>query len=306
LKEFENEYALYSDHHADNQQASLMSEINIGSNLDYHWLCHRSFHTVVEPLMEEGLTVLEVHLDLRVAEIADHIEFLCESAAAEGLGVNFHAPFLEPPLMYGFSGEEQEIIISHWTPVLDIVNRYANTNGIRSEMVLHGSHGPDADMKVLLADTIGISRWILEYCPNIFLGIENLPTPRNPNELVKFGENRESVLEAVKLVAHPRCGITWDMGHCVRNKVFDLPTDEWIQRVVHVHLHDVDKDRQDHWPLILGSTPYRTWISALKAQGFAGTITAELNSKLYNGWTQEEIDQNLLKTIEKIRIALEQ
>jgi len=251
------------------------------------------------------LTVLEVHLELRFPEIADHIEFLCEKANEAGLGINFHAPYLDPPFMYKFSGAEKDSIKAKWTPVLDIANRYATTNGIRTEMVLHGSHGPLADMNDLLADTIEITRWILDYCPEIFLGIENLPTPRNPNELVKFGENRESVLEAVKLVGHPRCGITWDMGHCVRNKVFDLPADEWIKQVVHVHLHDVDEHRQDHWPLILGSTPYQEWISVLQAHEFSGTITAELNGKLYSNWTQDEIDGHLLATIEKIQSTLQ-
>jgi len=281
-----------------------MKIINIGSNLDYHWLRNRSFSSVIAPLKEKGLTVLEVHLEPRFPEIADHIEYLCANAVEAGLGINFHAPFLDPPFMYGFSGKEKDSIKAKWIPVLDIVNRYAGINDIRTEMVLHGSHGPNADMDVLLADTVEITRWILDYCPKIYVGIENLPTPRNPNELVKFGENRESVLEAVNLVSHPRCGITWDMGHCVRNKILELPSAEWMRKVVHVHLHDVDEHRQDHWPLILGSTPYQAWIPALIMQGFDGTITAELNGKLYNGWTQEEIDQNLLLTIEKIWIAL--
>jgi sugar phosphate isomerase/epimerase len=282
-----------------------MKKINIGSNLDYHWLKGRTFSSVVEPLMEKGLTVLEVHLDLRFPEIANHVEFLCREAARAGLGVNFHAPYLDPPFIYGFSGEGKELIKADWYPVLDIVNQFAGTNGIRTEMVLHGSHGPHAEMEDLLEDTIEISRWILDTCPDLYLGIENLPTPRNPNELVKFGENRESVLEAVQKVNHDRCGITWDMGHCVRNKVFDLSSDEWMERVVHVHLHDVDESRQDHWPLILGSTPYEEWVLALRDRGFEGTITAELNGKLYQDWTQEEIDKNLELTIDKLRRALD-
>lgn len=282
-----------------------MKKINIGSNLDYHWLKGRTFSSVVEPLMEKGLTVLEVHLDLRFPEIANYVEFLCQEAARTGLGINFHAPFLDPPFMYGFSGERKESIKADWSPVMDIVNQFTCTNGFRTEMVLHGSHGPNAEMNDILADTIEISHWILNTCPDLYLGIENLPTPRNPNELVKFGENRESVFEAVQKVNHDRCGITWDMGHCVRNKVFGLPSDDWMNRVVHVHLHDVDENRQDHWPLILGSTPYEEWVPALRDRGFEGTITAELNGKLYQDWTQEEIDKNLELTIDKLKRALD-
>lgn len=282
-----------------------MKKINIGSNLDYYWLRGRPFLSVVEPLMEKGLTVLEVHLELRFPEIADHVKTMCQEAARTGLGINFHAPYLDPPFMYGFSGEEKESIKADWSPALDIVNQFAGTNEIRTEMVLHGSHGPHAPMDDLLSDTVEISHWILETCPDLFLGIENLPTPRNPNELVIFGENRESVLEAVQKVNHNRCGITWDMGHCVRNKVFNLPSEEWMRRVVHVHLHDVDENRQDHWPLIHGNTPYEKWIPELRDHGFEGTITAELNGRLYQDWTQDEIDNKLQLTIDKVKRALE-
>lgn len=282
-----------------------MSKIAIASNLDYYWLQGRSFSDVIKPLIENGLSALEVHLDLRFPEISDHLEYLCKSAAQSGLGISFHAPYLEPPFLFGFSSHQRPQLEIAWTPVLDIVNRYASTNGIRTEMVLHGSHGPHASMDELLMDTVKMAQWILDYCPEIYLGIENLPVPRNPNELVKYGENRDSVLQAVEHVNHPRCGITWDMGHCVRNKVFSIPHDDWMNRVVHVHVHDVDENRQDHWPLILGSTPYESWIHALKKSRFCGTITAELNGKLFEHWTQEEKDQNLLLTIKKIKDAVE-
>lgn len=308
MQHFENEFALYSiKFYSPNPKGmrGRMKKINIGSNLDYHWLKGRSFASIIEPLMEKGLTVLEVHLELRFPEIADHIKFLCDNATHAGLGIHFHAPYLDPPFMYGFSRGEKESIKADWSPVLEIVNRYAGANGIRTEMVLHGSHGPFAEMNDLLEDSIEISRWILNSCPKLYLGIENLPTPRNPSELVKFGENRESVLDAVQKVNHDRCGITWDMGHCVRNNVFELPTEEWLSRVVHVHLHDVDENQQDHWPLVLGSTPYEVWIPALRDRGFEGTITAELNGKLYQDWPQEVIDNNLLLTIDKIKHTLE-
>ena len=284
----------------------ISQEINIGSNLDYHWLKGRSFSTVIQPLIKAGLTVLEVHLDLRFQEIADQIEFLCEEATRAGLGISFHGPYLDPPFMYGFSGRNKDVIKSLWKPVLELVNRFSLTNGIRTEMVLHGSHGPNAEMSALLTDTVEISRWILSYCPNLFLGIENLPTPRNPSNLVKFGEDRKSVMKAVTQINHPRCGITWDMGHCIRNKVFLSPDDDWLNQVIHVHVHDVDENRQDHWPLIFGSTPYQHWIQDLREHGFIGTITAELNRVLYKDWSQEKIDHDLLITIEKIKAAIEQ
>jgi sugar phosphate isomerase/epimerase len=277
--------------------------ICIGFNLDFQWLNGRDFRSVINPLVSAGLNVIEVHLDFRFPEIADHLKYLCKQAIDSGLGISFHGPYLDPPFMYGFAREKQTSLMGQWQPVINFINKYASSNGIRTELVLHGSHGPDAIMNDLLDDTVQISRWILEQCPELFIGIENLPTPRNPSNLVKFGEDRASVLNAVNLVDHPRCGITWDMGHCVRNHVFELPSREWMGNVVHVHVHDVDQSRQDHWPLNLGRTPYLEWIRFLVVNDFSGTITAELNGDLYGGWTQEYIDAELLTTIQKIKAA---
>jgi sugar phosphate isomerase/epimerase len=286
-------------------KGTMKSEnIQIGFNLNFQWLKGRSFSSVIDPLIAAGLSVIEVHLDFRFPQIADHLEYLCKQAANSGLGISFHGPYLDPPFMVGFARENKLALKSQWQPVADLINRYTSTNLIRTEMVLHGSHGPDADMSNLLDDTVQISQWILEQCPELFIGIENLPTPRNPSNLVKFGEDRDSVLKVVNQVDHPRCGITWDMGHCVRNHILDLPSQEWVKKVVHVHVHDVDEARQDHWPLNIGRTPYLDWIKYLIANNFCGTITAELTGDLYRDWTQDYIDAQLLATIQKIKEAI--
>jgi len=281
-------------------------KIIVGFNLNHEWFKDRIFGEVVEPLIEEGLGALELHLDLRVPEIARHIEGLCENAVQSGLGLSFHAPFLDPPFMYGFARDNRETLIGQWKPILDLVNRYAGANGIRTEITMHGAHGPGASYQDLFDDTVAIASWILEYCPEIWLGIENLPVPRRPDEMVKYGEDRQTTLDAVQAVGHSRCGITWDMGHCVRDKVFTLPDPEWTCRVIHAHVHDVDDHRQDHWPLMLGKTPYKEWIGHLVAAGFSGTMTAELNGTLYSDWSQAEIDAQLVETIKEIKMAVDQ
>ena len=286
--------------------SSKIPEIHVGFNLNHKWLNGRPFDAVVQPLIEAGLGALELHLDLRIPELAEHIESLCENAAQSGLGVSFHAPYLDPSLMHGFAREKRDALIEEWKPMLALVNRWAGVNGIRTEITMHGAHGPNADYADLFDDTVAIALYILEQCPNAWLGIENLPVPRHPDEMVKYGEDRKTTLDAVRTVDHPRCGITWDMGHCVRDKVFTLPNPEWTSRVIHAHIHDVDDHRQDHWPLILGSTPYKEWITHLVSAGFSGTLTAELNGALYGEWSQAEIDSRLLMTIKEIKSAVAQ
>jgi sugar phosphate isomerase/epimerase len=283
----------------------MPENIYIGFNLNHAWLKGRDFDAVLAPLTEAGVSVLELLVDFRFPEYGDHIEKLCQQTRDAGLGISFHAPFLDPPFAYGFARDNRAQVEADWRPVLELMNRYAGANSIRTELVLHGVHGPTDDMRPLFDDTVAQARWILSYCPDIFLGIENLPIPRNPEARRKYGEDRNSVLKAVQAVDHPRCGITWDMGHCVRDKVLENPSEEWTREVIHVHVHDVDEHRQDHWPFILGSTPYQRWIPYLIQMGFTGTITAELSGNLLNDWPQERIDRELLHTIQEIKAAIE-
>jgi len=283
----------------------MPENIHIGFNLNHAWLNGRDFGTVITPLKGAGLTALEFVVDFRIPEYGDHVEPLCQQTRDAGLGISFHAPFLDPPFAFGFSGQERAKLEENWKPVLDLINSFAGTNGIRTEMVLHGVHGPTDDMAALYDDTVAQAKWILSYCPEIYLGLENLPVPRDPQARRKFGEDRASVLKAVREINHPRCGITWDMGHCVRDKVFENPSEEWTREVIHVHAHDVDENRQDHWPFILGSTPYKRWISYLLQQGFSGTITAELSYNLIADWPQEKIDSELLHTIKEIKAVID-
>ena len=53
------------------------------------------------------------------------------------------------------------------------------------------------------------------------------------------------------------------------------PTDEFLKRVRHVHLHDV-QGREDHHPLSDGEVPYRKHLVRLRDAGFNGDINLEL------------------------------
>ncbi|HEY9765455.1 MAG TPA: TIM barrel protein, partial [Chroococcales cyanobacterium] len=79
--------------------------------------------------------------------------------------------------------------------------------------------------------------------------------------------------------------ICWDMGHGVMNSLrYGLPKDPpegFVQRVGHVHLHDITKGR-DHHPLLYGHTPYRKYLRRLKHAGFDGTINLELSASGIN------------------------
>ncbi|MBW3623360.1 MAG: TIM barrel protein [Armatimonadetes bacterium] len=99
-------------------------------------------------------------------------------------------------------------------------------------------------------------------------------------DFVRLGDHYRELLFCLGGVR--RIGTCWDMGHSTinhtryRNEMYPLePTDEFVKRVRHVHLHDVH-GREDHHPLSDGDVPYRRHLTRLRDAGFAGDINLEL------------------------------
>ena len=99
-------------------------------------------------------------------------------------------------------------------------------------------------------------------------------------DFVRLGDHYRELLYCLGGVK--RIGICWDMGHSTinhtryRNERYPLdPPEEFVRRVRHVHLHDV-QGREDHHPLSDGDVPYRKFLSFIRDAGFQGDINLEL------------------------------
>jgi sugar phosphate isomerase/epimerase len=99
-------------------------------------------------------------------------------------------------------------------------------------------------------------------------------------DFVRIGDHYHELMQC--LGGSQRIGFCWDMGHSTVNHTrypgerYPLePTDEFVRRVRHVHLHDVH-DNEDHHPLSDGRVPYRRHLPRLREAGFDGDINLEL------------------------------
>ncbi len=70
--------------------------------------------------------------------------------------------------------------------------------------------------------------------------------------------------------------------------------------MAHVHLHDVDQEGQDHYPLVLGNVPYHEWLQGLKQSNMKGTVVLELKGERMKGSSIEQINDALVKSIQRI------
>jgi sugar phosphate isomerase/epimerase len=128
-----------------------------------------------------------------------------------------------------------------------------------------------------MADTVAFLSWVLSQSPSLTVALELLP--REPDKY-KIGQVAADLMEALRRVGSPRLALCWDLGHVARNALLgdDAPLPRgFLRRLHHVHVHDVDAEGVDHYPLIYGNVPLARCFRQLKRAGFSGAVVLELN-----------------------------
>lgn len=242
----------------------------VGFSMHPRWVFAGTPADFLKPLQDVGLEAVEFGLDINDADWP-RFEPLMEECRRLGLALCFHAPYLPPYNLCGFAGQDRVQVEIDYAPTLDIAARYGP-----APVVIHGANSTTRPRHDLFADTVAFLKWALERYPSLTFALENLIS--GPQR-VKIGSNRPEVLSIVEEIDDPNLGICWDLGHDVMNDIFDLPTRGWLRHVCHAHLHDVNEQGVDHFPLMYGRVPYERWLPALVKAGFQGIISLELKGE---------------------------
>ncbi|MEA1978365.1 MAG: TIM barrel protein [Chloroflexota bacterium] len=221
-----------------------------------------------------------------------------ENCSSSGMEICFHSPYRPPFSLHDFRGNRRSEIVNANMPLWSLADSWAKRNNFRTEIVLHGASSKLSNMADLREDTKTFIIYALEAFPNITIALENLDITKSG--VLKFGERREDVLALVTEIDHPRLGICWDTGHDIRHGMTQDPSKEWLERVVHVHVHDIDDSGEDHFPLVFNKVPNKHWIQLLMDAGMEGTITLELKGGNLVNWEFERIKDALVKSIKII------
>jgi sugar phosphate isomerase/epimerase len=263
----------------------------VGFNMHPRWAFGDLLAGFLGPLREAGLQALEFGLE---AHDADWPRFLplMKDCRQLGFTICFHAPYRLPYTIAGFAGHERAEIEAAYAPMLDIAARFG-----LATVVVHGAHSTTRLYEEVYADTVAFLEWALEHYPTLTFALENLnPDPGQ----TKVGTERVEVLGIVQEIDAPDLGICWDMGHDVRAGRLDAPDAAWLRRVCHVHVHDIDGQDVDHYPLIHGQVPYQLWLPALVATGFEGIATLEIKGGQLSGMGMTQIMEMLADSIREI------
>jgi sugar phosphate isomerase/epimerase len=279
------------------------SEIRISFSMHPRWVDRRGLKAFIDPMRRAGLSALEFELDNHLDGWFDFTP-LMEEAFELGLELSFHAPYRVPHSLVGFSDDRRPLLEQDLRPLLEIAESWALRSGAPLTLVMHAAVSqPPADHAALVADTIAYLHWVLETFPGLHLALEN-NHPQIRDE-IKVGIQREDVLEIANHLSPARMGICWDMGHDYLRHMHDEPSPEWLSRVTHVHLHDVDDDDQDHYPLVLGNVPHQYWLQRLKKVGMKGIVVLELKGERLKDWSMDQIRMALVTSIETIAREVE-
>lgn len=115
-----------------------------------------------------------------------------------------------------------------------------------------------------------------------------------------------SVVSMCAAAAHPRVGICWDWGHGYANFKQGLhekdPPQDFVDRVIHTHIHDLNAAGKTHWPLTGELLPVSDFASRLVQAHYQGVWNLELSPQLFEA--EPHAAERILKSIGILRDAI--
>jgi len=272
--------------------------IKVGFSMHPNWVRGLlSPHTFLDPLRAAGLTALEFELDSNDPNWSEFAP-LMETCRELGYHLCFHAPYRGQRTIAGFADEGGEEMARTLAPLYDVAAQYGPAT-----IVVHGAKSVPAERSrdLLYADTLAFLDWALDQYPTLTLALENLsPNP----DVIKIGDSRAELLHIVREIEHPSLGICWDIGHDVGAGRVEAPGPLWLRQVRHVHIHDLNDEGQDHFPLMYGHVRPEHWLPPVIRAGFDGVVTLELNGHRCAFLWPDQIMPALVNSISAIADAI--
>jgi sugar phosphate isomerase/epimerase len=253
----------------------------LGLNMHPKWLRGGPPEAFLLPLREVGVSILEFKLDLKAPGWPE-MDALIDACRALEFKVSFHAPHKGPYSTAGFSSSERNRIERLFEPVIDYAAAVAAQDG-PTPLVVHGAKGTDS-RDGLQRDTAAFLSWVRGRAPGLRPALELRTRESN---VTKIGDSKAELLAVVSQSRVSGVGICWDLGHDARNGATAAPPG-FVERVTHVHIHDLSPQGEDHYPLLFGNAPYRDALQRLRQVGYQGPLILEVNGHFVGRIAREE------------------
>ena len=264
--------------------------MQFGFGLHPKWLGNGTREQFLAPLKAAGMSVLEFTLHPNTDEW-ESMRALAEECARAGYHCHFHAPYQSPFTIAGFATTQRDAIQRMYVPALELAERLAEEHRFQPSLVIHGTTANASSRAELRRDTEEFLAWVLTETKHSHLMLENLPPKPG---FTRTGESREETLDIVRQINHPRLAMCWDLGHDYLLGYTELPQADFLSAVGHVHIHDINAAREDHFPLIYGNVPWQADLRALASVGFDGAVIMEING--YRAQAVERLHERMVES----------
>jgi sugar phosphate isomerase/epimerase len=119
--------------------------------------------------------------------------------------------------------------------------------------------------------------------------------------LASPGFTYDGILKIVTEVNSEHLGICFDFGHTWSNirRGFMGQTipDQFLNRVIHTHIHDLSLEYKTHWPLTFNNVPVAEYIRLLTERSYQGVLNLELDCLRFKNsiGVKEAVGSSLIK-----------
>lgn len=253
-------------------------ELRLGLSYNHHWWDRVDPEDLFVWMQRSCLTELEINAP---GEWAGEASKVAHRAIDAGLRCHFHAPYPQRLDLRGFRRGALPVVEETFAGLFDLALECAVRQGTACVVNLHGaSAAAGTDPLELRRSTVDFLKWAAEMVEDYPVRLALEVALYHPGKY-RVGQFGGEILDIVKEVSHPALGLGLDMGHCAmferrRGMPYDL-SDEFMRRVVHAHLHDMNSEGEDHGPLIYGNVDYPGYLHWLARKHYRGAVILELD-----------------------------
>jgi len=146
---------------------------------------------------------------------------------------------------------------------------------------LHAIKSLEKDNRLLTTETIQSLNKLVEKA--YFLNLKIALEINRANEFNDPSYTYENLILIKNQVNNSKIGFCWDMGHSywnvLNNSLPIIPPKEFLESIIHTHIHGLSENGQTHWPLKRDNLPLKEYLYQLSAIDYKGVYNLELGLK---------------------------
>ena len=217
------------------------------------------------------LRAIEAKTDLKIASLA------ADRVLESGLDLTIHGYFPKKVNCHRFS--------EYMPPIASIVENLKNYKA-SSTMTLHTHRKRNTNLAKLIQFNVDVIRNLVKCIDDEKLPLKIALELNRNKGYTDPSVAYASLITVMQEVGNPNVGFCWDFGHSFWNTskgyIELLPPSDFLDHVIHTHIHDLSPQGQTHWPLSQGIIPLEDFITPLKLRNYSGTYNLELRPERWN------------------------